>query len=115
MKIQISIRKAGNGFDFHNANAWDFPLIATIREGKNKPDIYLWRILDEGKSGFHNLAGAIGRVKANLTLIAADDLEATLNLSKNNPPKFPFTPPDGKLYLRREKGRQKRNKQVKTI
>ncbi len=74
MKIQISIRKAGNGFDFHNANAWDFPLIATIREGKNKPDIYLWRILDEGKSGFHNLAGAIGRVKANLTLIAADRL-----------------------------------------
>lgn len=74
MKVRISIEKVQGGYDFHNAKAWDYPVVATIRESKNKPGVYLWRIYDEGKSGFSNLDGAIGRVKLYLTQIAVERL-----------------------------------------
>lgn len=74
MTIKINIIKTTDGYEFRNSGLWDYPVVAAIREGRNKPGIYLWKIIDEDKWGFHNLAGAMGRVKANLTLIAADIL-----------------------------------------
>lgn len=74
MTIKINITKTEDGYDFNNMSLWDTPLVATIREGRNKTGIYLWRILDEGKSGFHNLDAAKGIVKMHLTQIAAERL-----------------------------------------
>lgn len=74
MTIKINITQTETGYNFINMSRWDTPLVATIRDGHNKPGIYLWRILDEDKSGFHNLDGAISVVKMHLTQIAADRL-----------------------------------------
>lgn len=62
MTIKVNIEIKGVNYYFSNAETGK--LIGTIREGKNKPGIYVWESFDEG--GFTSLAKCVNYLKLEL-------------------------------------------------
>lgn len=83
MAVRIKIEKTVHGYCFNNMNLWDTPLVAIIRESTNKPGIYMWDVLGEGKSGFDTLDRAMGWVKLHLTRIAVERLGTDIEFIKD--------------------------------
>lgn len=69
MTIKIYITQTGSGYGYLNADSKK--VIATIKEGRNKPGIYLWRIVN-GEWGFTNLEQAHYMVRELLSQQAAN-------------------------------------------
>lgn len=69
MTIKINIIKTETGLNYENANSGI--ITATIREGRNRPWIYLWRIIN-GESGFSNMEQSDYMVKELLSQRASD-------------------------------------------
>lgn len=80
MKIKINIIKTETGYDFRNAESGI--ITAFIREGRNKPGIYLWHIT-YGEYGFDNIEQAIYTVKEILSQRAAN-LGCEIEFINNN-------------------------------
>lgn len=69
MTIKINITQTENGYGYLNADSKK--VIATIKEGRNKPGIYLWQIFN-GEYGFESLQQATFMVRE---LLAQQALE----------------------------------------